>query len=943
MRYTRYLFLLALLFPVVSFAQQASISGRIADSNGATIRQATIHIEEVGGGASATTSSNDVGDYSFPRLTAADYLLRVEESGFATAEKRVTVLVGQTLSVDWTLAVASVSTTVAVDSNNVEVATTASEVSGNVNRRQMTDLPLNGRNWLELGLLLPGISRNDVSTNTLFNGADTGVFQFNVDGQQVGEDIASSGVGQPRYSRDALSEFQIVTNRFDATQGRSSGAQINAETKSGSNALHATAFGYFRNNVLNAADPVAHYVLPYSDQQFGATAGGPVRSNRLWYFGSYEGELQPYTFFTTPTGFGGTSYSIPTKNTTNIYLGRFDYQPSDRNHLSLRVNGFLFSSPFTGITGTQHPSQAGKNSLKNFSTNFDWSRTYSSDVVNDLKVAFNFFVYSNLPEVLSQEYRFGNVTVGGNYNYPSPHDQSTWQIRDGLFVLRGKQSIKLGAEYLNTYYYGQYPQYSRGAVTAFSSVPTNLEPWFPTWNDPTTWNIAAIGNVADTYVQGFGNFAIHVERNSIGLWVQDDWKVLPRLTLNLGLRYDNDLGLLGNGPYLKSGLETPHSGGNSDIQPRVGFAWELPGSNKTVLRGGVGLYFADLQANQFYDQQLFNGQTTIDASVDATPDSPINLTDPFAPYTGAQFVAGTAPLPKQAVQLNAPDISTPYSIQVSGGVTHTFGKNWTVGADYVHSSTHHDWIRTDQNLSYNPATGFNVNPNTGGRPNASFTSILRFNTPGDATSRYNALLIDVRRNFANRLLLAGAYTLASAWDDSDGVFYVPNNQFDIRDGWAHQSGDQRHTLSVNGSYQLPEGFQISGLYHFGSGSAVATTASGSPFASGGANRTFLSTTKVYNPSQNNHPDPLDSAYEITARNSFYGRPIHRVDFRLQKTFAIKTRYRLIGQAEVFNLLNHSNFGSYQTAVTSSSYGQPAQTSVLSYSPRTIQLAVRFEF
>jgi Carboxypeptidase regulatory-like domain len=940
---TKRILVLILLISGPVFAQQASVSGKVVDSSNAAIQDANVRLTKVDGGAELSTHTNELGEYSLPFITAADYVLHVDAPSFTPAEKGITVLVGQAVAVDWQLTLAAVASRIEVTTSALEISTTESQVSANIDPQQMTDLPLNGRNWFELGLLLPGISKNDVANNTLFSGADYGTYQLNVDGQQVGEDIAASAVGQPRYSRDALSEFQVITNRFDATQGRASTAQINAETKSGSNTLHGGAFGYFRSDDFNAADPVAHEVLPFSDQQFGGTIGGPIRLDKLFYFGSYEGERNPYTVYTTPTNFGGTTYQIPSSNTTNMYLGKVDWLANDTNRFAFRVNAFTFSSPLSGVTGTMHPSQGGQNSLKNVAALVDWSKIKSANVVNDLKVGFNFFVYANKPVVLSQEYRFGTITVGGNYNYPSPHDEDLTQIRDGVSILKGKHDIQLGAEFLNTWYFGQYPQYSRGAVTSFSSVPANLTPYFPVWNDPSTWNIAALGLIANTYVQGFGNFTIDIHRNSVGAWIQDNFHVLPRLTLNLGLRYDNDLGLLGDSPDLKSGLAVSRVSENLNFAPRLGFAWDVFGNHTTVIRGGGGLFYSDLQANQFYDQELFNGQTTMQASVEATPGNPINLSNPFAPYTGQDFVNGTAPLPKQAVQLMDPNVQTPYTWQESIGLQHSFGSSWTIQADYVHTQTYHEWIRYDQNLSYNPATGFNVNPTTGGRPNPDFTSILRFATPSSAGATYNGLLIDVRRRFANHLYIAGSYTLAYARDDTDGVFYVPNNQFNIPDGWGPQTGTQKNTANADGSYQLPKGFELSFLYHFGSGAAYATTASGSPFANGGTNRTYLATTKVYNNPANNYPDPLDPAYMITKRNGFWGRPVHRVDMRFAKTFTFKERFNAIGQVEAFNLLNHSNFGAYQTAITSSSYGQPAADSSLDYSARTIQLSARFEF
>jgi len=940
--------LAAVLAAGLASAQVTSINGVVTDSSGAVISGARVRAVPADGGTNVTTLSNSQGIYHLPSLFAADYVVRVDSDGFAPAEVKITLLVGQTRTIDLQLHPAATSTAVEVTADVSAVSTTTSEVAANIDARQMQQVPLNGRNWIELALLLPGISKNDVAGNTIVNGPDTGKYEFNVDGQQVSQDIAGSGTGQPLYSRETLSEFQIITNRFDATQGRSSVSQINAETKSGTDNFHGSGWGYFRSNHFNAADPVAHKVLPFQDQQYGASLGGPVLRDKLWFFAAFEGERQPATIFTTPTGFGGLTYQLPTQTTTRSYLARLDYQKSESNRLYLRLSAFTTKNPFTGVSGTTHPSRGALNSQKNYSLLLDWSKTWTPHLVNDVKAGFSYFSYFNQQVVSSQEYRFGSTTVGGNYNYPSPHDENNWQFRDDAYWLKGSHSVKLGGEYLNIWYHGAYPQSARGTVTSFSTVPSNLASYFPVWNDPSTWNLAGLGAIANSYLQAFGNFAFSNDRNTVGFWLQDDWKLNSRLTLNLGLRYDNDLGIMGDSLYLKSGLVTPHRGDNNNIAPRLGFAWDLFGDRRTIIRGGGGLYYADLQANQYYDQQLFNGQTTIQASVDAAPGAPINLLQPFGNVTGDQFLNGTAPVPKQAVQLVDPAAQTPYTAQASIGIEKQIGREWTVSANYVYWRLYHEWIRVDQNLSYNPATGFNVNPNVS-RPNPNFTQILRFTTPNAAGAIYNGLLIDVRRQFAKRLSLAASYTLAHAKDSSDGPFYVPNNQFNLSDEWSNQTGDQRHTLNLDGNFQWKWGLALSALYHFGSGAAYQITAAGSPFglpapAGGGAsNRTFLTTTKVYDSPSLNYVDPIDPVYSIVQRNGAYGRPVQRVDARLSKTITFRERYRLVGQLEAFNLLNHSNFGTYQAAITSSSFTAAAQNSNLAYAPRMLQLGARFEF
>ena len=192
-------------------------------------------------------------------------------------------------------------------------------------------------------------------------------------------------------------------------------------------------------------------------------------------------------------------------------------------------------------------------------------------------------------------------------------------------------------------------------------------------------------------------------------------------------------------------------------------------------------------------------------------------------------------------------------------------------------------------------------------------------------------------------MLATSYTLAKTKDSSGGAFYVPNNQFNLSDEWSNGSGDQRHTLNINGSYQLKWGFMFSSTYHFGSCADYGITAGSSPFANGGSNRTFLATAKVYDNPAWNYADFVDPAYELVKRNAFYGQPISRVDVRLSKTFVVKERFRLIGMYEVFNLFNHANFGAYTTSITVATFSNPAQNTNLEYEPRMMQLSGRFEF
>ena len=211
----------------------------------------------------------------------------------------------------------------------------------------------------------------------------------------------------------------------------------------------------------------------------------------------------------------------------------------------------------------------------------------------------------------------------------------------------------------------------RGTVLSFSSGVSalNLASIFPTWNDPSTWNLAALSPMRPATRRASAIISTAFRPTPSAAWLQDDWKVSPRLTLNLGLRYDNDLGIFNPDLHLKSGIQTPHYNQNLLFQPRVGFAWDVTGSRKTVIRGGAGMFYADIQANQTIDDAIFNGQTTISPTVTGTAASPVNLAAPFGSVTGAQFLSGAVPVAAQTIQPLAPNVRTPYSMQASIGAS----------------------------------------------------------------------------------------------------------------------------------------------------------------------------------------------------------------------------------------------------------------------------------
>jgi hypothetical protein len=953
--------LLTALVCLPLLAQQTGISGRVSDPSNATVANVAV-TATADDGTKVTTTSNKDGLYQFPGLRAGNYLLRFEVAGFAPSERSLTLLVGQTATVDVAVQLAQTASAVNVEAVGAAVDTSSSNVSGDVSPTEVSKIPLNGRNYLQLAMMVPGITSNDVQNSPLGT-TDSGKMQISVDGQQVTQNSAGTSFGQPIFSDDAIDQYQIITNRFDATMGRSSRLQVIVQTKSGTNAFHGTLFGYFRNSDFNASDPVAHKVLPFSDQQFGGTFGGPIFKNKLFFFFSFEGERQPLTSVDSPTGYLNSAgqqitFNFPNSYNTRAYLLHMDYQINNNNRLSLRGSGSTWAVPFNGVAGAVSPQGEYAATRTFYAVTGTLTSTLTPALVNEVKIGFSHYSWSNTPLLQTQGFSplDGNAW-GSPYNYPQVLGQNNQQYRDDLFWLKGSHSFKFGADYQHVPYSGNFGQYTRGYATMNAPSTLSLSQVFPVWNDPSTWNISLLNPYVTNYQQGFGSYIYTVPTNNMGAWIQDDWKVTKKLTLNLGLRYDNDLGIFDPNLHLTGvgAPATPHYNQNLLFQPRLGFAYDPTGSRKTVIRGGAGLFYADIQANQTIDDAIFNGQTTITPSITVTPTNPINLTQTPTPFnvgsitgvTGAQFLSGAVPVNAQNIQPLGPNVKTPYSLQLSGGVEHQITKDWTISGDFVHFRIYHDWERIDSNLYENLATGYAENPATSGRPDPNYAQIKAFTTPNAAGSIYNALQMSVSHRFSQSFSANAAYTLSKLKDSTTGPFYYPNNPFNLAGEWGPSPDNQTNTLTIAGSYLAKWGISLSGQFHYGSGQNFQVTSSVTPLGLSGVvdNRLIANTAATYiNPSCMSASTL--AGYNVVGRDCFVGNPIVRIDMRLSKTFTVHEHLRFIPMVEAFNLFNHSNFGSYQSSINLASFGSPVQVTTvgdLTYQARMLQFAGRFEF
>ncbi len=952
-----------LLSAASAFAQEATIIGAVTDESKGVLPGVTVTATSLSNGRTFSAVTNERGDYRIVGVPAGRYKVQAELSGFATVVvPDVELLVGQNRTVPFAMQVASLTETLTVTGEAPLVDVSSSQIAGNVDRRQMEQLPLQGRNWLELAMQVKGITSNAVDNNPVRDRA----FQLNLDGQEITQQVAGGGFGQPRFSREAIAEFQVITNLFDITQGRSLGIQVQAISRSGTNNVDGSVYGYFRDDKLNAKDFIANRVLPYENQQLGAAIGGPIVRDKAHFFLSYERENEPNTIITTPNALPGFTWTFPTKLVQNSALGRIDWQVAARDHLTTRISYWDWDNPFTQVAGTEHPSQVAKRSRRAFNVANTWAKVLNDTTVQEVKVGYSHFDWKNL---LAEEglantpnYVFPTITIGQRRNYPQEFFQNTFSFRYDITTSRGAHDLKGGVEFLRWKDTGQWQLLSRGEFI-FNATPADLARRFPfdAWNDPSRWDLSGLDGTVSRYDQNFGDWTINIPRPTFAIWIGDTWKLSNSFSLNGGIRWDADFGALDppdvttdisfnpRAGYVSNTVLQPgqklYPGGLSDIQniaPRGGFTWNVGGNGNLVIRGGSGLYFSIPDSNTTFSQQSFNSQRILTNSF-PNDGQPGFIANPTRGVTAQAILAGQVPLPAQGPRVIAHDYKMPYTWQSSIGFQTQFGERYGFEADFTHWKGENFARQRDPNLQFNPATGYNISPNTL-RPDPRFGQIQWLESSGSAD--FGAISSGLTKRFANNWQAGVNYTLVLFQnDDTTNFQYQANNPFDPDADWARSQEFQRHTLRVNAIYRLPYDFNLSGAYLFGSGNYYQINYGANPFGPvSSANRYVMAPVTVPAGVADRVDGPTSfAAGDLIPRNALKGLPLHRFDLRVAKDIPLPNGFRLGLIVEGFNILNHKNYGAYQTTITNPGFGDPRQNLLNAYQPRVAQVAFKLSF
>ena len=760
----------------------ASLQGTVQDNSQAVLRDADVTITNKATGETRTTKTNDAGEYKFDLLPVGIYSVKVNAAGFAGAEaKEVELQVGRTSTQNFSLKPGAVSETVEVTATAPLVDQAKTDVSVNITPQQIQDLPLIGRDIADLAFLAPGVKAADSydpTKNRYSILSVNGQGGRNVNVTVNGIDNKDNTVGGPvmQLPQEAIQEFQVSTQRFSAVNGRSEGAAINVITKSGSNGYHGSAFGFFRDQALNAAqklpDPANNSFTsttpPYTRQWFGGSIGGPIKKDKLFAFFAIERQREHTSIAESPTALtqlnlvtslgAQPSATVPTPFFENRIAGRMDWTINSKHSAYLSV-------------ATQ-----GNNSL-NDQSNGNFDLTEGNFTVNHMQIA-NLTLNSAFSNTLVNQFTAGwqywnnlidsttraplvtfpdGTQFGTNTNVPQNSIQRKWQFKDDLSKTVGKHTFKTGVDYIFTPFMGGFFEFNPTLEIDFGANPTCVL--------GVGADAGKAGCGPATFPQGFatpgavsGNntgsgMSIAVgdptfiikDAKQLGLYFQDDWKVTRRLMVNLGLRWDKDFDFIGGSdiansrtfqelqaaapfsPLAASLVRKVPSDYNKNFSPRVGFAYDLTGHGNHVVRGGFGMYYGNTFQNipLFMEQQsnatIFQTAFSISGS-QIVPGTGIPLSswrfgvDPLPtipPATGTLNPGATG-------RIMDPNYRNPVAEEWNGGYTWSLSSKSVIEAEYVHVLSLHEnkTINLDPRIPINPAniTTRSVTENAAGQP-----------------------------------------------------------------------------------------------------------------------------------------------------------------------------------------------------------------------------------
>ena len=900
----------------------ASLSGRVEDASGAVVSGANLTATNLETNQKQVATTGYDGRYRFPYLQVGSYKLSVEAQGFAALTKQLTVTVGQTLDLPLGLDVAGVSAQVNVTSDVPMIETVRTQVTETIRPAEIDALPLNGRNFLDLALLVPGVSPTNTGSNQRF--AETSAVpgqgisiagqrnlynSFVVDGVSANDDAAD--LTGTYYSEEVINQFQVITSGGIAEYGRASGGVVNIITKSGTNDWRGNLYGFARNQRFDARNPLAPTKDLLTQAQYGGSIGGPIKQDRTFFFTNFEQTRRNYSAVITiapsavvtinnrlnAVGYKGPRLStgvVPASFDTTNFFARVDHKLNDRNQLSGRYSLYH-------ITANNSRTVGGLNAVSRGSGLDDTDQTVAvsnittinSRTLNEARFQFtNSKLGAPINDTVGPAVGISGVAnFGTATSSPLARDINLYEAIDNLSTQLGAHSPKAGVDFLYNRVNIGFPGAVQG-VYAFNSL-----------NNFLTGNYSI-------FQQAFGAPGQFQSNPNVGFFGQDEWRVRSNFTVNAGLRYDLQF------------LPNPIFTDTNNLAPRLGFAYAA-GDRKTVIRASFGIYYDRIPLRATSNALQRDGSKYIVVQL-----APNQAGAPVFPNV---LTAQPAALPtKPNITRIDPNIEASYSEQANVQVERELPGETSFSVGYLHLRTLHIIASRNVNVPTVPASA--GIPNLG-RPDPNWGNIGRYEGAGD--SYYNGLVVSFNKRAARWANVRVSYTLSKTTDDAGNFFFsTPQNNFNLRDDMGRSDNDQRHRLVVSGSFQAPEKSKGDGLHRAVHGfrlSYIYSYASRLPF------NVLLGSDRNFDTNNNDRPTGV-------GRNTGRGFDFASFDLRLSRRFRLTERVGLDVLAETFNLFNRANLGVPNNtfgpgATPLATFGQPTAA----FDPRQLQFGLKVSF
>src|SRR4051812_36090080 len=917
-------------------AASATVSGIVRDSSGLITPGVTIGIRNHATNQVWEAVTDERGRFRILYLPVGEYHLSAQLSGFTTANVNLSLAVGDQIDVPIVMTPADVVFEDTVIGGAPLVETRRTELASAITPREVDSLPLNGRNYLDLALLAPNVSRTNLRTTDRFAETSaipgTGVSvsgqrnlnnNFVVDGLSANDDAAD--LAGMYLSQEVVREFEVVTSGGGAEFGRASSGTISVVTQSGTNRNAGRAYEFFRNDIFDAQNPLSIRKDPLNQNQFGLTFGGPIVRDRTFWFGNLERTQQDRTGIVTiapasviavnatldASGYRGpriTTGNFPTGYTGNNAFLRIDHQASAGPRLQVRYNLYnVTSANARNVGGLSDISRGAALDDTDHSVAASYLTTLSSGMINEARLQYT---HSRLGAPVN-DIVGPAVTIAGVANFgvatssPTGRDTDVVQAVDTVTIQHGTHLVKTGVDVLYNRINILFPGALQGSYT-FASLADFQR------------------GVYAQYQQAFGVPSLLQSNPNLALFAQDEWRLRSDLTVDLGLRYDLQW------------LPQPIHLDANNVSPRAGLAYS-PGDGKTVYRASAGLYF-DRVPLRATSNAIQRDGTTYQTAVLSCGQAGA----PAWPNVLPAFPAGVL----VSISTINPDVQNQYNEQAAVQVERAIGSSLSAQAGYSYVRGHGILMSHNVNVpTLTAAQAAALGVANLGRPNPAFGNISQYDALGDAW--FNGLTVSLETRKAAWGSARISYTLSKAEDDAGNAFFqTPQTQNDILADKGPSDNDQRHRLVISGTLgggstsrgsraaalnRALGGVQIGWVYSYGTAL---------PF-------------NVVTGADNNNDTTVNDRPAGVGRNSARIACFSDInescgtatfDMRISRALTFSATHRVELLFEIFNLFNRANVVNVNNTIGNGAAPSPAFRQVTALGDmRQLQLGVRWNF